>query len=36
MSESLGDGDDGDAVAEHLGGHEVPQVVRPDVVGGDG
>ena len=30
MSEALGDGDDGDAVAEHLGGHEVPQVVQPE------
>ena len=30
MAEALGDGDDGDAVAEHLGGHEVPQVVQTE------
>ena len=30
MTEALGDGDDSDAVAEHLGGHEVPQVVQPE------
>ena len=29
VAEALGDGDDGDAVGEHLGGHEVPQVVQP-------
>jgi hypothetical protein len=28
VSESLGDSDDGDAVAEHLACHEVPQIVQ--------
>jgi hypothetical protein len=30
VAEALGDGDDGDAVAEHLGGHEVTQVVQSE------
>lgn len=30
MSESLGHRDDRDAMAERLGGHEVPQVVQPE------
>ena len=31
MAESLGDGDDGDAVGEHFGGHEMTQVVQPEL-----
>ena len=30
MAEALGDRDNGDAVAKHLGGHEVPQVVQSE------
>ena len=30
MAKALRDGDDGDAMGEHLGGHEVPQVVEPE------
>ena len=31
VAESLRDGDDGDAVGEHLGGHEMPEVVQPEL-----
>ena len=31
VAESLRDGDDGDAVGEHLGGHELPRVVQPEL-----
>jgi hypothetical protein len=31
VTEAVRDGDDGDAVGEHFGGHEMPEVVQPEL-----